>query len=116
MDSVQSSKAVAIQCNSVTPRFGSLKNANSPGDPSKSPRCNAKTRAGTPCRAPAMWSRKAGKYTRCRMHGGRSTGPRSPEGLERCRKAALKHGRFSAEYKQHRREIRAFVRWHNAEI
>ena len=29
------------------------------------PRCGAKTRRGTPCKAPAMRGRK-----RCRMHGG----------------------------------------------
>ena len=34
---------------------------------------------------------------RCRMHGGKSTGPRTPEGRERCRKANWKHGRRSAE-------------------
>ena len=31
----------------------------------QAPRCGAKTRKGTPCQAPAMWSKK-----RCRMHGG----------------------------------------------
>ncbi len=30
------------------------------------------------------------------MHGGKSTGPRTPEGLERSRKANLKHGFYSA--------------------
>ena len=29
------------------------------------------------------------------MHGGRSTGPRTPEGLERSRRARWKHGRYS---------------------
>jgi len=29
------------------------------------------------------------------MHGGKSTGPRTPEGLERSRKANWKHGKFS---------------------
>ncbi len=29
---------------------------------------------------------------RCRMHGGKSTGPRTPEGLERARASRLKHG------------------------
>lgn len=56
-----------------------------------SPRCGAKTRKGTPCRAPAMAN------GRCRMHGGKSTGPRTPEGLERSRKANWKHGYYSAE-------------------
>ena len=73
------------------------------GDPSVSPRCLAKTRSGAPCRAPAMWSKKAGRYTRCRLHGGASTGPRTPAGLERCRKANWKHGRRSAEWIAERR-------------
>src|SRR5262249_41229321 len=68
-------------------RLGWLKNGNPSGDPTTSPRCGAKTRAGTACRAPAMWSKRTGRYTRCRMHGGASTGPRTPEGLERSRRA-----------------------------
>ena len=59
-----------------------------------SPRCGARTRAGTPCKAPAM---PAG---RCRMHGGASTGPRTAEGLERIRKARTTHGRRTAESRQ----------------
>ncbi|SFM90629.1 hypothetical protein SAMN05192568_10742 [Methylobacterium pseudosasicola] len=35
---------------------------------------------------------------RCRMHGGASTGPRTPEGRERARKAPLTHGRRSAAH------------------
>ena len=38
-------------------------------------RCGAKTRRGTACRRPA--SKRNG---RCRLHGGRSTGPKSAEG------------------------------------
>ncbi len=33
------------------------------------PRCGARSRAGTPCQAPALRGRK-----RCRLHGGWSTG------------------------------------------
>lgn len=88
-----------------------LRNGNAVGDPSKSPRCGAKTRSGAPCRAPAMWSKKAGKYTRCRMHGGASTGPRTPEGIERCRKAAWKHGRRSAQEIAERRAFRRELQW-----
>jgi hypothetical protein len=80
------------------------------GDPSVVPRCGAKTRSGAPCRAPAMWSKKAGKYTRCRMHGGASTGPRTAEGLESCRKANWKHGRRSAEWIVERRRDRLEIR------
>ena len=75
---------------SVTPlgkRRGWLKNGNRPGDFSAAPRCGARNRRHLPCRAPAMRGRK-----RCRMHGGKSTGPRTAEGLERIRQAHLTHG------------------------
>jgi hypothetical protein len=57
-----------------------------------------------------MWSKKAGRYTKCRMHGGASTGPRTAEGLERCRKANWKHGRRSAEWIAERRRDRLEIR------
>ena len=43
--------------------------------------CGAKTRAGWPCRGVRVYrgSDKPGK-ARCRMHGGRSTGPRTDVG------------------------------------
>jgi hypothetical protein len=46
------------------------------------PKCGAKTRQGTPCQAPAVWDRERDRPRngRCRMHGGLSTGPRTPEG------------------------------------
>jgi hypothetical protein len=37
------------------------------------------------------------------MHGGLSTGPRTPEGLERSRRARWVHGRFSREAIEARR-------------
>lgn len=44
--------------------------------------CGAKTRQGTPCRMqPMPWSK------RCRLHGGLSTGPKTPEGRERIAEA-----------------------------
>src|ERR1700733_6841852 len=55
------------------------------------PRCGARNRAGNPCRAPAM------PNGRCQMHGGKSTGPRTAEGLERMRSAKKKHGLYQAE-------------------
>ena len=64
------------------------------------PRCGAKTRKGKSCRQAAMAN------GRCRMHGGASTGPRTPEGLERSRRSNWKHGYYSAEAKQVRREAR----------
>jgi hypothetical protein len=39
--------------------------------------CGARTRAGTPCQ---RWPRPNG---RCKLHGGASTGPRTPDGKER---------------------------------
>jgi hypothetical protein len=66
-----------------------LKNGNRQGDPQDAPRCGAKTRKGSPCMGPAM------RNGRCRMHGGKSTGPRTPEGVERCRMANWKHGSYS---------------------
>jgi len=43
---------------------------------------------------------------RCRVHGGLSTGPRTPQGLERSRRSNWKHGHYSAEAKRVRREAR----------
>jgi len=81
-----------------------LRNGNAQGDPNNAPRCGAKTRNGTPCRAPAMAN------GRCRMHGGRSTGPRTLKGLERSRKANWKHGYYSAESIALRRHISWLLR------
>ena len=51
-------------------------------------RCLAKTRRGTECQ------RAAYKHNgRCRLHGGLSTGARTPEGLQRISEANIKHGR-----------------------
>jgi hypothetical protein len=36
------------------------------------------------CQASAIWSVESKRYTRCRNHGGLSTGPRTQEGFERC--------------------------------
>jgi hypothetical protein len=40
---------------------------------------------------------RPGEYTRCRIHGGTSTGARTPEGIERIRQASLKHGNATKE-------------------
>jgi hypothetical protein len=81
-------------------RFGWLKNGNPPGDPSKAARCGARTRSGAPCKSAAM------RNGRCRMHGGASTGPRTPEGLARSKRAAWKHGGCSAEARSARRHAK----------
>jgi hypothetical protein len=50
------------------------------------PRCGARSkRTGKPCRGAAM------PNGRCKFHGGKSTGPRTMEGLERSRRANWKH-------------------------
>jgi len=82
---------------------GPLRNGNPRGNPNLAPRCGAKTRAprSGPCRAPAM------KNGRCRLHGGKSTGPRTEEGLARMRAAHTTHGYYTAENKEARRRARA---------
>ncbi|MGA3402436.1 MAG: HGGxSTG domain-containing protein, partial [Acetobacteraceae bacterium] len=69
------------------------------------PRCGARTRAGCPCRAPAI----SGKL-RCRMHGGRSTGPRTAEGMARLRAARTTHGGYSADSRAFNRHHVTFMR------
>lgn len=62
-------------------------------------RCGAKTKRGGVCNGMAM------KNGRCRVHGGASTGPRTPEGKARAQRSNWKHGRRSAEYIAMRRAI-----------
>ena len=61
-------------------------------NPMQPPRCGARTRGGRPCQAWPVRGRR-----RCRLHGGLSTGPTTPEGLERSRRARWIHGRYSRE-------------------
>ena len=87
-----------------------LNNGNPQGNPMNAPRCGAKTRKGTPCKGPAMTN------GRCRMHGGKSTGPRTSEGLERSRKANWKHGYYTAKSINQRWFIRQLLRDSNETI
>ena len=64
------------------------------------PRCGARNRAGTPCQCPAM------SNGRCRLHGGLSTGPTSPEGLARLAHARTVHGGYGAEMQNFRELVR----------
>jgi len=80
-------------------------------DVSKAPRCGAKTRGGTACQCPAMRNLR-----RCRLHGGKSTGPRTAAGLERRRRARWRYGVYSretrailAESRRRWRELRALL-------
>ena len=74
-----------------------------PGWPGR--RCGAKTRAGGACQNPAIKGR-----SRCKLHGGRSTGPRTPEGKARAAAAHTKHGRRSKAHVARVREINAELR------
>jgi len=65
-----------------------------------SPRCGAKTRSGKPCRSPAVSGKK-----RCRMHGG-AAGSGAPRG----NKNALKHGSFTREATERRRQVQDLIR------
>jgi hypothetical protein len=62
------------------------------------PRCGARTRSGCPCRSPAIHGK-----LRCRMHGGRSTGPRTPKGFDDLRAAHTTHGNTGAEARAKKR-------------
>jgi len=69
-------------------------------------RCQAKSkRSGVQCRKAAMRGKKM-----CRTHGGASTGPRTPEGRQRCAEAKTVHGRETRAIRRKRdlklRELR----------
>ena len=68
-------------------------------------RCAAKTRSGAPCQKHPIAGR-----TRCRLHGGMSTGPRTPEGKAACVAAHWKHGRRSKAFVEARKQIWAELR------
>ena len=62
-------------------------------------RCGAKTRRGTACQRPANV-----KNGRCRLHGGASTGAKTEEGRARISAANLRHGKFTKDKLEERRE------------
>ena len=70
----------------------------------RAPRCGAKTRKGISCRAPAM------RNGRCRLHGGKSSGPRTTEGIEKIRQAHLKHGLYTKDVIASRKEFSNLLR------
>ena len=81
---------------SIPWRFG----PNYPG-----PRYEARTRKGTACQKPPL----KGK-SRCRLHGGLSTGPKTPEGKARIAATHWKHGRRSKAFTETRKQIWADLR------
>lgn len=52
--------------------------------------CGAKTRSGKKCKLRPMKGKK-----RCRMHGGKSTGPKTMAGKKKISRAKTKHGAYS---------------------
>jgi uncharacterized protein YjcR len=66
---------------------------------SASPRCGARTRGGTPCRAPAMHGK-----ARCRMHGG-ALGSGAPRGNQNARR----HGTFTRDSIAERRQVQILL-------
>lgn len=65
------------------------------------PRCGARTRSGSPCKAPAVAGRR-----RCRMHGG-AEGSGAPPGE---RNGNYRNGYWTKEAIDERRHLRALVR------
>ena len=47
---------------------------------------------------------------RCKLHGGKSTGPRTEAGIEAIRRARTKHGYYSAQAIEQRRYDRLLLR------
>ena len=62
--------------------------------------CLAKTRSGSPCQKHPIAGR-----TRCRLHGGLSTGPKTTEGKAACVAAHWKHGRRSKAFVEARKRV-----------
>jgi len=69
-------------------------------------RCQAKSkRSGQQCRKPALKSKNV-----CGFHGGRSTGPRTPEGRQRIADAKAVHGGETRAKRRERSESDARMR------
>ena len=79
------------------------RNGDPPGPQPLARCCGARTRSGPGCRGLAMAN------GRCRMHGGASTGPRTPEGFAKLIAARTRHGRHCAAQRALRRHHRIFV-------
>ena len=61
-------------------------------------RCQARSkRSGHQCRAPAITGKNV-----CRFHGGKSTGPRTQAGVERCAQARTVHGNETSSIRMER--------------
>ena len=81
-------------------------------NPAQTPiRCGAKTRSRVPCANFSMEGKQ-----RCGLHGGLSTGPKTPAGRAAISAANTKHGRYKnwrekqVKEKYYRAEIRRVMR------
>jgi hypothetical protein len=71
------------------------------------PRCTARSkRSGLQCGRPAN---KTSKTQKCQFHGGRSTGPRTSEGMSRVIAAHLRHGQETLHAKANRSKQSALL-------
>ena len=70
------------------------------GAPDRARSCGARTRAGRPCRVPAINGRR-----RCRLHGGAPGSGAQPGNAN-----ARKHGFYTREAIAERRRLRVFIR------
>ncbi len=71
--------------------------------------CGAQARQNNhqPCRQPAM------KNGRCRLHGGKSTGPKTQQGQNKSALANYKNGLYTEVAYAERMHIRMMMRWRN---
>ena len=95
----------------VTKSISELGKATRFGADWKGERCGAKTQRGTACQRPAHKHNK-----RCSLHGGRSTGAKTPEGLQRISEANLKHGRYTKDKLERQRRAAEVGRQVKAEL
>ena len=95
----------------VTKNISELGRATRFGPNWQGERCGAKTRRGTECQRPAYK-----RNGRCGLHGGLSTGARTPEGLERISEANLKHGRCTKDKLEGQRRAAEVGRWVKVEL
>ena len=74
--------------------------------------CVAKSKqSGKQCKNFAVSGKKV-----CRFHGGLSTGPKTIEGRRRIAEARTKHGRYTKEAVEERREFRRIERLMKKEL
>lgn len=70
--------------------------------------CGARSKQNDhkPCRQPAMLTKQ-----RCRLHGGKNTGPKTHQGKANSAKANYKHGLYTNEAILERWRVRAMLKW-----